>query len=518
VPFQQTPGTSVVWCVEGLLDHQRRGDDESMSTSTMTVGKHRAVLAHCLAFIAVLAVIPAIASAKAGNLDPSFGRQGKLVIATSGEQGDKGSGVELSMGPVSEGKLVVAGGGEVRKLLASGRPDQSFGGDGRVGLSVDPGTAFLLAGVAVDSQGRVLVAGTTESRTVSSTPAPSGFNENAVGPRPQWATVYRFLPDGSLDPSFGDGGIIKTYFGLPRPIGPGPYSATYPSEAVGVTAIAIDDSDRPLVAGFFIRHVGQCRLEGPMTYTGQAYVARLTSNGSMDPSFGDKGAISDPQMEFPSQLETGTVDGIAYSGASPMRCVTPTSPSSSVLVDGDFSLVKLSDNASFDQGFGTEGRRWQPDVEIIALASDHDGVITLVARGDKQRDPDTQIVRRLLPDGSRDRSFGQNGAVSPRIIRRVEATDLAVDSRGRTLLAGTTQGVITGVQSFVVARLNNSGRADRRFGREGRRITTFGRRSNAEAEQLAIDGRRRIVVGGPVTAPRLATGHGFAFARYLSGR
>lgn len=484
----------------------------------------RAALAHCLAFLVLLAAFPAMVFASPGDLDPSFGRQGKLVIATSGEQDDNGSGVEMSMAPASGGKLVVVRRGQVRMLLSSGQPDQSFAGEGRVGLSVDPGTAFLLAGVAVDSQGRVLVAGTTESRTVSSTPAPPGFNEDALGPRPQWATVYRYLSDGSLDPSFGDGGVVNTHFGLPRPVGPGPYNASYPTEAVGVTAIAVDADDRPLLAGFFVRHVGQCGLEGPMTYTGQAYVARLTTDGNLDPSFGDKGAVSDPQMEFPSQLATGTADEIAYAGPGPMQCIskTPSDPRSSW---GDFSLVKLGGDASFDQGFGTEGRRWQPDVEIIALASDHDGVITLVAQEGRQRGPNTQIVRRLLPDGSRDRSFGHNGSVSPRIIRRAEVSDLAVDHHGRILLAGTLQRVTVGVPSFTVgvpsftvARLSISGHVDRRFGRKGRRITSFGRRSNAEAEQLVLDSRGRIVVGGPVTTPRLATGHGFAFARYLGGR
>jgi uncharacterized delta-60 repeat protein len=474
----------------------------------------------CLAVLFALAATAPSALAKAGDLDPSFGRQGKLVIAVSGEQDEEGSGAEMSMAPASGGKLVVVGRGQVRRLLASGQPDQSFAGDGRVPLSVDPGTAFLLAGVAVDSQGRVLVAGTTESRTVSSTPAPPGFNEDARGPRPQWATVYRYLSDDSLDPSFGDGGVINTHFGQPRPVGPAGYNASYPTEAVGVTAIAVDTYDRLLVAGFFVRHVGQCGLIGPMMYTGQAYIARLTTDGNLDSSFGYKGTLSDPQMEFPSQLGTETPDGITYSGPSQMQCVA-ISPSSAFLQDGDFSLVKLVGNTSFDQGFGTEGRRWQPDVEIIALATDRDGAITLlVARGDKRRDPDDQIVRRLQPDGSRDVSFGQNGSVSPLIIRHVEAADLAVDHRGRVLLAGTTQGVVrVGTPpSFVVARLGVSGRADRQFGRNGRRITSFGQRSNAEVEQLVLDSRGRIVVGGPVTTPRLTTGHGFAFARYLGGR
>ena len=77
-------------------------------------------------------------------------------------------------------------------LAAGGNLDQTFSGDGRVTTFPRGATAF---GLAIDAQGRILVAGYTLD----------GDTDVALA---------RFRPDGSPDPDFGDGdGRVTTDLG-----------------------------------------------------------------------------------------------------------------------------------------------------------------------------------------------------------------------------------------------------------------------------------------------------------------
>jgi hypothetical protein len=60
----------------------------------------------------------------------------------------------LEMASAPGGKVVVAGAGKIVRYLANGKPDPTFGIAGTVSVPRPPGALFVLAGVAVDSQGR----------------------------------------------------------------------------------------------------------------------------------------------------------------------------------------------------------------------------------------------------------------------------------------------------------------------------------------------------------------------------
>ena len=86
-----------------------------------------------------------------------------------------------------------------------------------------------------------------------------------------------------------------------------------------------------------------------------------------------------------------------------------------------------------------------------------------------------------------------------------------VDSSGRTIVAGYLTG--TSNRDFVVARYTSAGILDRTFSTDGIVITPIGS-SNDYAYVVAVDSRGRIIVAG-TSYGSSSTGYNFAVARYL---
>src|SRR4029077_18061953 len=95
----------------------------------------------------------------------------------------------LEMASAPGGKTVVAGAQKIVRYLANGKPDPTFGQGGTVVVPRPPGDVFVLAGVAVDSLGRVVLAGLVRPLPTNSTPDPVLSQ----------AAVMRFNVDGTPD-------------------------------------------------------------------------------------------------------------------------------------------------------------------------------------------------------------------------------------------------------------------------------------------------------------------------------
>ncbi len=154
-----------------------------------------------------------------GSLDSSFGTGGKVRT-------DLGSMFETLDGLVvqADGKIVAAG-GTVRgagrdfalaRYLADGTLDPDFGTAGVVTTSIDPGYDIAYA-LLLQPDGRLVAAGQTRT---------GNTNDNFA--------VVRYLANGSLDPSFGSGGMTTI------PVGPGSDVAK---------ALAVQADGRIVVAG-----------------------------------------------------------------------------------------------------------------------------------------------------------------------------------------------------------------------------------------------------------------------------
>jgi uncharacterized delta-60 repeat protein len=462
----------------------------------------------------LLATSPAAMGAgKAGQLDRSFSKDGKATIALPAEKPFNAinyalpfefSPGRIAMAAAGKGKLVIANSKAIVRYLATGRRDPGFGGGGAVPIGPIEGSRFQLADVAIDSLGRVLIAGTTKPNArlgMVGLPVP--------GPMPSVATIRRYLPDGQLDRSFGSAGVLNTDLGAKPPTFEG---QPYPESAVGVVGLAVDSGDRPIVTGSAVVEVGHCTPSQNRYQASEGIVARLTANGASDPTFADNGLRSIGGLSWLGS-PTLTSAGIVVNGSNVDPCPHggPLSPS---------VLVRLRDDGSLDQGFGASGFWSRPFTRVSSLAVAPGGKLVLLARtielshGEWIESRGTAF--RLRANGSFDTSFGQGGHAQPKLSKWSFLEAIAADAKGRVLLLGDVwyKRGKSWRSKFLLIRMTATGEPDPDFGRHGRVMTGFGGRTKIRAADLLLN-RGRIVAGGKVSGPQ--AGNGFALARYLMG-
>ena len=415
-----------------------------------------------------------------GRLDPSFGKGGKALVAfpaeNAGEVGVKYdlpfqfTAGHLEMARTRSGKTVVAGSTRIVRLLANGKPDPGFGSGGSVSVARPAGMSFVMAGVAVDSQGRVLLAGSVRPLPTGTTPDPLLSS----------AMLMRFGSNGAIDSSFGSGGTLISDFGIKPPItNTGPYKGA----AVGLRSIVVDAQDRPLVTGGSVtKVVSGCRSNETAMSTG--FVARLTETGGLDGSFGAGGLrqISDlGAYEQGGLLPGGSLLAVGLAkprcdneGGGPPVVLTGFGPEGNL--DPDFGFA----------GFRAVGFKSAP---VAAIAPS--GKIVLL--GAKQKE--SQLVMRLFPNGAADPGFGRIGRVNVFPPAHGALAAVAIDGRGRLLFAGrVTKRVAPKSRknpltrsSFLLSRMNPEGSFDRSFGRKGSIRTGFGGPSSSFATDVVVD-------------------------------
>lgn len=186
-----------------------------------------------------------------GSLDRSFGNDGWVVTDLAGSHDRVG---ELAILP--DGKLLVVGtahsGEHNRVALArynsDGSPDMTFDGDGRAFAGVDGYQYSNGEALALQPDGKLITAGWVSDEN------PRGF------------LLARFNGDGTLDTTFGTGGVTVVDFG-----GAGGSAWSIAIQADG-TIIAAGNKNSP---------------DGP-----DFALARFDAEGRLDPSFGDAGTVT----------------------------------------------------------------------------------------------------------------------------------------------------------------------------------------------------------------------------------
>ena len=404
--------------------------------------------------------------------------------------------------------------------------DRSFGENGEVAIKGLPGTNFRLAGVVVDSRGRILVAGTAidPSHII---PGPQyGFRLEA-----EFGVILRYTPAGEPDLSFGSDGVLSSTFGRPPAtvtLGNPPSTFQYESPTVMLGGIAVDANDRPLLTGLSVKKMGGCRGS---SYGSQrvfeGFAARLTTAGQPDLPFGESGVRPiEALRQVNEPLLDPKGDGVVFTGGLLDGC-----PAES----GLSAVAHLSQRGAPDQTFGPEGWKGFENTEggIEAhrgspAAVDDQGRILLLRTNE---DGLSAEVARLLPNGGFDNSFGDRGItrVPPAAIAHI--TTIAVDARGRVLLAGwhgrehCTRCGRGGDQrlrkTFVLLRLRPNGKIDPRFSGHRGLIASFpgfAATTSAVARQILLDRRGHILVGGSIVSNRFSTGLGAGLIRYRARR
>jgi uncharacterized delta-60 repeat protein len=241
-----------------------------------------------------------------GTLDTSFGTGGKVTTSVSG--GDdylRAIAIDPAGNIVVAGYAVGAGGNEdfaVARYTTAGLLDTSFGTGGIVTTPIGTGNDEAF-GLALDGSGRPVLVG-----------------QCMVGGNWKYG-IARFTATGALDTTFGTGGKVILSFGSGDDRGIG---------------LAVDASDRIIVAGQ--------PQTGATTYA--VGVARLTSQGALDSSFGSGGEVITPvgaihdgggQVVFDKSGRI-VVGGTSFNGS-----------------DFDFSLERYNQDGTLDNSFGNGG-------------------------------------------------------------------------------------------------------------------------------------------------------------------
>jgi uncharacterized delta-60 repeat protein len=291
------------------------------------------------------------------------------------------------------------------------------------------------------------------------------------------APIAQYLPNGSLDPRFGAGGIAwqpKLPIGHYVPLA----AISIAPQADGGVLEVVNDGEviRHRPDGTIDETFGQDgRIdEGPTVRYGRlaalpnggflalgSRFGRYSDDGMRDMSFGDQGVASAGLRDTSAVAVTS--DAFVVAGGT---------------VDGEPAVVRMTSAGQIDTSFGNQGAfvfagRQAP---IIGLVLQPDGAV-VVGFSDPVID-----VARLTADGTLDLAFGSDGFVEipgPTVA-------IADDAQGRIVTGGSSPIYLGG---GVLSRLTPDGVLDDEFGVAGAVHTDY------PIVSVAVQPSGRIVAG-----------------------
>jgi uncharacterized delta-60 repeat protein len=389
----------------------------------------------------------------APGLDASFAGSGKTLIGFGGVYS-----AAYAVAIQSDGRIVVAGvtndgsynsGLALARLNTNGSLDQSFGVNGKTTTpGVDNGSAL-----AIQSDGKIVAAGGS-----------SGFE------------LARYNTNGSLDTDFGTNGIATAFL----------------NSSAEAHAVGIQLDGKIVVSGHF-------QTSGPQQFG----LARFNTNGTLDSSFGNAGTVV-------TSIETGCAaygGGIQPDGKS-LAAGLAVAQNGSV-VNADFAAARYNTNGALDLTFGSLGRSTnnagggtldgayamaiQPDGKIVLAGAAGIGNIPGPVTDNALANSFVALAR-FNTNGIPDATFGNGGTVLTEVGSFSDyALSLALQPNGKILVAGASA---NGNYGWFVQRYNPDGSVDSTYGDNGVRFVNFGSGTNEFANAIALDSSGRAVVAG----------------------
>ncbi|HEY4257005.1 MAG TPA: delta-60 repeat domain-containing protein [Candidatus Udaeobacter sp.] len=434
------------------------------------------------AIIMTLFVSMQMAQATDGDLDPTFGTGG-MVTTDIGRSTDIANAVAIQ----ADGKLVVVGqtykqndySNEdfvVTRYNTDGTLDTTFGRGGKVRTDF-PGLAAVPSAVVIQSDGKIVVAG---------------------GAFPQFTfagnfEVVRYNPNGSLDRSFGNGGIVTT---------------TFPEGSYAFD-VALQPDGKIIAGGtVFVDFI-----PGELSDTDFA-LARYNPNGSLDTTFGNGGTV---MTDF-----FGNEDDAFSVLIQPDGKIVAVGSANNPATYYDFAAVRYLSNGTIDTTFGVAGKvstdfgdqnfdrarsaALQPDGRIVAAGfaiSQNGGVQNFaIARYTSNGVLDTTFSR----DGKTEIDFGDCCQSANKVL---------LQSDGKIITVGYAN-TEDSDSDFLLARLSPRGSLDATFGVGGKVRTSFGDlNGGANGAALQSDGKIMAVGFQATFSNQWAN---FALARYLNSQ
>jgi uncharacterized delta-60 repeat protein len=299
--------------------------------------------------------------------------------------------------------------------------------------------------------------------------------------------VVRYNVDGSLDTSFGSGGMAQANFGT--------NNANCNAAALYPQAGTSNDG-KIVLEGWYVAP------QSNGTTLDEVALARFNTNGTLDTTFGSGGEV----------LTSFSV-GTTLLGVTSCGVVVTSTGQIVVTADNtrNICLARYNPNGTLDSTFGQGGTVITPFTQQASeenLAQQPDGKLVVAAWTGPDFSHSRWLVMRYNANGSLDPSFGTGGIVTTSFLGGDSATDVAVYPNAGT--ANDSKIVVVGYTGAgggyrEVARYNPDGSLDPTFGTGGKSVTAFGL---TWAVALASDGKV-VVAGGDGTS-----GGSFTLARY----
>jgi uncharacterized delta-60 repeat protein len=335
------------------------------------------------------------------------------------------------------------------------------------GIFTAPSSKSVENAVAIQSDGKIVVAGI-------------GVTNGAFAD-----VLFRLNTDGTLDPTFGSGGVVSV-------------SPPGSVEDNGFFGVAIQSDGKIVAAAAALTTV---------------QVVRVQPNGALDTSFGNGGLTS--SVFVPDGISSG---GLALQGNGDILMVAGAlNPS---------LMVRFTSTGKLDTFFGTGGQVNLQFGGPTQVAVQANGKI-LVTSGEAGRlakfaYPFAQAgsVTRYYPNGILDTTFGAAGTAAS----VTSASALLVQGDGKIVVAGPITSKVNAPQTandvgFGVVRFNPGGGLDGTFGKGGVAITDFGSSANdSGAFAVALQSNGDIVATGAAgnLSQATFTNSSFGLSRYTS--
>jgi uncharacterized delta-60 repeat protein len=351
------------------------------------------------------------------DLDPTFGANGVSLV-------DFGDSYDwaYAMARQPDGKILVAGVSDasgskdfaLARLGPNGSLDTNFGNGGLVTGQMRSLSADIIRGIALQPDGKIVVAGVTYDDVV--TPSPHGD-----------FMVARFLPSGQPDLGFGIGGVMTTDFSNKT------YDDAY--------AVNLQPDGKIVLGGYTNSGSGPGVLFG----ADQLALARYTSQGLLDPSFGQGGKLVFDGGSLDERILalTPAKDGSLFAGG---------------YVNGekrsDLLLARITPDGQLEPGFGTTTRGFSINnlgthsERVASLVLQPDGKVIAGGQTAVANHADFAIFR-YDAHGLLDNTFGKGGVASFDFGGREDRVHaVALQPDGKILAVGQSEA------DFALARFN----------------------------------------------------------------
>ena len=350
-----------------------------------------------------------------GSIDSTFGTNGVTIVSV-GPAFDIAISVELQ----EDGKILVAGyvNGTntndfgLARVNPDGTIDSTFGINGRVITPVGDQQDYLTA-IRIQRDGKILAVG-----------YPQGGDVNLYD-----AMIVRYLPNGDLDNSFGEGGMVTQDFN---------------GGADAFNDVILQGDGKILAVGY---------TNNKVSFRTEMFIVRYNLDGTLDTTFNGTGIVTKQVPITPGAF------------ASTFGYAVAKQEDGKILIAGDsyprIVVLRLNSDGTMDTNFGNDGivitagkdSLDQALPNNILLQENGQFIITGHSYVEGKR---MATVLRYNNNGTIDETFGDVGfAFANTDGGNFNGAKSEMQNDGKILIAG--RDLVAGVGRIGLVRINNTG-------------------------------------------------------------